>query len=87
MNPLPRTPSTPDAPASSPAAVPSPSAPAPDTAAKGLKPERRTGHCQCGHIAYKVLGAPDDPHLCSREHQTRTPAAPLCSGSASARTD
>ncbi|MCX4826502.1 GFA family protein [Streptomyces sp. NBC_01142] len=76
MNPLPRTPSMPDAPASPPAAVPSPSALAPGTAATGLEPERRTGHCQCGHIAYEVLGTPDDPHLCSCEHETRISGGP-----------
>ncbi|QES25040.1 aldehyde-activating protein [Streptomyces venezuelae] len=36
----------------------------------------RTGHCQCGDIAYRVTGAPDDPHLCSCEHETRISGGP-----------
>ena len=42
------------------------------TAASAL----RTGHCQCGAIAYEVTGTPDDPHLCSCEHCTRLSGAP-----------
>jgi hypothetical protein len=33
-------------------------------ASVGLEPDRRTGRCQCGDIAYEVTGSPIDPHLC-----------------------
>ncbi|MGW1127993.1 GFA family protein [Streptomyces sp. NPDC002526] len=36
----------------------------------------RTGHCQCRHIEYRVLGDPIDPHLCSCPHDTRISGAP-----------
>ncbi|WP_203184169.1 GFA family protein [Streptomyces pratensis] len=38
--------------------------------------ERRTGHCQCGDIVYEILGAPDDPQLCSCRHCTRMSGGP-----------
>ncbi len=38
--------------------------------------ERRTGRCQCGRIAYEVLGPPDDPHLCSCTHCVRISGSP-----------
>ncbi|WP_329155952.1 GFA family protein (plasmid) [Streptomyces sp. NBC_01456] len=77
MNPSLRT-TTPasDDPALPPAALPVRPAPVPGAAAAGLEPERRTGHCQCGDIAYEVLGTPDDPHLCSCEHETRISGGP-----------
>ncbi|MFD7616166.1 hypothetical protein [Streptomyces sp. NPDC059802] len=42
-------------------------------------PERRTGHWQCGNVAYEVTGAPDDPHLCSCEHCTLLSGSPAMS--------
>lgn len=36
----------------------------------------RTGHCQCGGISYQVSGIPDDPHLCSCDHETRISGGP-----------
>ncbi|MET7487642.1 GFA family protein [Streptomyces sp. NPDC005538] len=77
MNPSLRTttPSSDDS-APPPATVPVRSALAPGAAAAGLEPERRTGHCQCGDIAYEVLGTPDDPHLCSCRHETRISGGP-----------
>ncbi|WP_086825105.1 GFA family protein [Streptomyces sp. NRRL B-24572] len=36
----------------------------------------RTGHCLCLRIAYRVVGDPIDPHLCSCEHETRISGAP-----------
>lgn len=73
---LPHTPSTPDVPAPVPVAASSPSALAPGATAKGSEPGRRTGHCQCGFIAYEALGTPDDPHLCSCRHETRISGGP-----------
>ncbi|WP_079088866.1 GFA family protein [Streptomyces scabiei] len=61
---------------SAPASATVPIRPAPDVAAARLEPDRRTGHCQCGDIAYEVLGTPDDPHLCSCRHETRISGGP-----------
>ncbi|MFI0776246.1 NUDIX domain-containing protein [Streptomyces sp. NPDC021212] len=38
--------------------------------------EVRTGRCECGHIAYEVVGFPDDPHLCSCRHEKRLSGGP-----------
>ncbi|WP_455772249.1 GFA family protein [Streptomyces lydicus] len=36
----------------------------------------RTGHCQCGNVAYQVVGDPIDPHLCACPHDTRISGGP-----------
>ncbi|MGW6388952.1 GFA family protein [Streptomyces sp. NPDC055103] len=47
------------------------------TGPNGTRPEAiRTGHCQCGRIAYQVAGDPIDPHLCSCRHETRISGGP-----------
>lgn len=51
-------------------------APLPITVGPDPRPGLRTGRCQCGHIAYEVTGSPDDPHLCSCEHDTRISGGP-----------
>ncbi|WP_078953919.1 GFA family protein [Streptomyces globisporus] len=48
-------------------------APAPADAPTGAI---RTGHCLCGHLAYRVAGDPFDPHLCSCPHETRISGGP-----------
>lgn len=62
------------------------SAPDATPAANGPAVALRTGRCQCGHIVFQVEGIPDDPHLCSCQHETRISGAPLSCGSASVRT-
>lgn len=48
-----------------------------------LRPERaaaaalvRAGGCECGSTRYEVAGEPDDPHLCSCQHETRISGGP-----------
>ncbi|WP_282697643.1 GFA family protein [Streptomyces sp. CC208A] len=49
----------------------------PELVPKSARPEiARTGHCQCRHITYQVLGDPIDPHLCSCPHETRISGGP-----------
>ncbi|WP_455772213.1 GFA family protein [Streptomyces lydicus] len=36
----------------------------------------RTGRCQCGNVAYQVVGDPIDPHLCACPHDTRISGGP-----------
>ncbi|WP_414169150.1 GFA family protein [Streptoverticillium reticulum] len=40
------------------------------------KPAVRTGRCLCGDTVYEVDGDPDDPHLCSCQHETRISGGP-----------
>ncbi|WP_394426496.1 GFA family protein [Streptomyces sp. SGAir0957] len=39
-------------------------------------PRVRTGGCLCGDIKYEVTGDPDDPHLCSCQHETKLSGGP-----------
>ncbi|MFD7123505.1 MULTISPECIES: GFA family protein [Streptomyces] len=65
---------------SQPAATPLAGVVLPNAGRTGVEPdraaERRTGRCQCGRIAYEVLGHPDDPHLCSCTHCVRISGSP-----------